>query len=78
VTKRVSTTPSQPRPLPSRHRHIPELTCGFNNSNDVKSSGLSCEDGRVHVKWWKRATGFGLPRFAWLTRVHVADPGYTW
>jgi len=26
----------RPRPLPSRHRHIPELTCGFNSSTDMK------------------------------------------
>ena len=34
MTNRALTTPSLQRPLPSRHRHIPELTCGFNNSID--------------------------------------------
>jgi len=39
----VSTTPSQPRPLPSRHRHVPELTCGFNNSNGIVQLGNQYE-----------------------------------
>jgi len=39
-TKRVSSTPSQPRPLPlptQRHRHIPERICEINSSIDMYS-----------------------------------------
>jgi len=73
VTKRVSTTPSQPRPLPSRHLHIPELTYGFNNSNDVKSSGLFCE--MVEESNWLTGVCLAYPGSRGWPRVHLGSLG---